>query len=403
MARGKFVYRGGGRTVEEVVRKSKQSGGAYDSYLKDVQLIKIKEGESTIRIMPPSWSKEDDEKWGLGWDIGIWIHYDVGQDKGAYLCLDKMNGEMCPVCEARREGTDEERDALKPQWRALAWVINRDDEKAGPQVWSMPPSVFREINLRSVDKKQNTPIPIDDPEEGYDVVFSREGTGLKTKYTGFEVGRESSPLHDNQKIQDKWLDYISDNPLPDILQFYDAAHIESVLYGKKSASEEDEDGGGRRERRRSRSSSDEKERDYLDGEDEEEKPRSRRARAKDDEEDEDEGESRGRGRPSTRRRAAEEDDESDDSRDEEETATRSRGGGAERRRAKDEEDDEDERPTQRSRRGRADEDEDAKDSKRTARRREEPDEEEPDPDEDEDDTAEAKRKLKDMGERRRRR
>lgn len=290
-SRGKFRYRGDKRTVESVVRKSKQSGGMYDSYLLgDVQLLKLKEGDTTLRILPPSWPEEDDKEWGDGWDIGIWIHFGVGPDNATYLCLDKMGKGTCPICEARRDADEDERDQLKPSWRALAWVIDRSNEKAGPQVWSMPVSVFREINLRSVDKKHNTPIPIDSPSEGYDITFSREGTGIKTKYEAFEVDRDSTPLHDDEEVEDKWLDYIEEHPLPDILNFYEPGHIEKVLFGKataRAADDEEEseeraprgDGRAARSSRRARSEAD----------DEEDTSRSsRRARREPDDEEPDE-------------------------------------------------------------------------------------------------------------------
>ncbi len=232
MAKSRFVYRGDKRTVESVVRKSKQGGGLYDSYVaSEFPFYKVKEGESCVRIMPPTW--EDAEKWGDGWEVGVYLHYSVGPDNGAYLCLDKMNGETCPVCEARRSAADEEEaDQLKPSFRCLCWVIDRDNEKAGPQVWSMPITLFRDINARSVDKKSNTPILIDDPEEGYDVVFLRTGNDLRTKYTAVEVLREPSPLHDDEKLQARWLEYVTEHPIPSILHFYDAEHIEKVLFGK---------------------------------------------------------------------------------------------------------------------------------------------------------------------------
>ena len=241
MAKGKFVYRGTARTVESVVRKSKQAGGLYDSYLQsDVQMYKPKEGEACVRILPPTW--EDVEKWGDGWEIGVYIHYSVGPDNGTYLCLDKMKGEPCPVCEARRTITDQdEADQLKPGYRCICWVIDRDNEKAGPMIWSMPISLFRDINARSVDKKSNAPILIDDPEEGYDIIYNREGTGLKTKYTAVEVSREPSPLQDNEKLQIRWLEYITEHPLPDVLNFYDAEHIEKVLFGKTDRRKDEEE------------------------------------------------------------------------------------------------------------------------------------------------------------------
>jgi len=238
----KFVYRGSERTVESVVRKSKQAGGLYDSFLvSDATMFKPKEGENCVRIMPPTW--EDLDKYGDGWELGVYLHYDVGPDNGAYLCLDKMKGESCPVCEARRQADEDEADKLKPSFRSICWVIDRDNEKAGPLIWSLPITLFREINQRSVDKKTNTPILIDDPEEGYDLVFNRAGEKVKTKYTAVEVSRDPTPLHDDERLQQRWLDYITENPLPAMLNFFDAEHIEKVLFGKsgKKDAEEVED------------------------------------------------------------------------------------------------------------------------------------------------------------------
>lgn len=290
--RSKFVYRGDKRSVESVVRKSKQSGGAYDSYLlPDIQMFKVKEGESTVRIMPPSWDEKSDAKWGDGWDIQVFLHYGVGPDNATYLCLDKMSGETCPICEARRKSTDEdERDALRSAARFLCWAIDRDNEKAGPQVWSMPTTVFREINLRSVDKKHNTPIPVDDPENGYDIIFSREGSNKKTKYSAFEIDRDPTPLADDEKLQDRWLNYISEHPLPECLQIYDAKHIEGVLFGRAAGTDPvDADDGGtsaprggltRGDQRAGGRARADEEKDYLDDEPEKEEVGRRPSRAR---------------------------------------------------------------------------------------------------------------------------
>ena len=93
----KFKYNA--RTVEDVQRKAKQSSGRYDSFLTDeVSWFKPKSGENVIRLLP--WLnaadkdfKALDKKWGNHWGIDIIVHNNVGPDNGAYLCLDKMNGE----------------------------------------------------------------------------------------------------------------------------------------------------------------------------------------------------------------------------------------------------------------------------------------------------------------------
>lgn len=244
MAKSKFVYRGGERTAESVTRKSQQGSGLYDSFLPSgIPMYKPKEGECCVRILPPTWMNDDKlvEKWGDGWDITVVLHYSIGPDNMAYLCLDKMKGETCPVCEARREATDDdERDQLRPSSRSLCWVIDRDNEKAGPMVWSLPITLFKDIIGRSIDKKSNVPILIDDPEEGYDVVFNRTGAGLKTKYSGVEVLRDGSPIHEDEKLQERWLEYVQDNSLPEILVFYPAEHIEKTLSGRSVKREDDD-------------------------------------------------------------------------------------------------------------------------------------------------------------------
>ena len=238
---GGYVYRGRDRTAEDVTRRSRQASGSYDGILvTDIPRLKVKEGESELRILPPTW--EDTEKWGNGWEISVYLHYNVGPDGGSFLCLDKMKGESCPICEARRESHDEdERDQLRPSWRGLCWAIDRGNEKAGPQVWDMPATLFRDINARSIHKKTNAVICIDDPEEGNDLSVNREGTDKRTKYT-VEVIHEACPIHDDEKLQARWMKYLLDNPLPDLLNFQEPDYIEKVLSGKISKKSEDEDG-----------------------------------------------------------------------------------------------------------------------------------------------------------------
>lgn len=238
-----FVYRGGNRTAEDITRRTKMSSGLYDSTIQEgFSMFKPKEGENTVRILPLSW--EDTEKWGTSWEIMVYVHNNIGPDRGSFLCIDKMQGEPCPICEARRSAMDDdERYAFAPNARAMCWLIDRDAENAGPQWWQMPlKSVFKVINSRSIDRKTGAPILIDEPEEGYDLVFTREGAGIKTAYTGVEVLRDPSPIHEDEKLQARWLKYITENPLPDILLFQDADYIEKVLSGRVAKKDDDEEG-----------------------------------------------------------------------------------------------------------------------------------------------------------------
>jgi hypothetical protein len=306
MAKSGFKYKRRERTVEDIRRKASEGSRDYDNLFKgDVKLFKPGEGENIIRILPATWGfqpwtdedlekmseadikrlEEEEEKYGNGWDFPIFVHYGVGPDNASYLCREKMLGERCPICEAKAKTRDaDEADALAPTKRGLTWIIDRNAEKEGPQLWSMPFQKIRnEVYARSVDKKHGTPIIIDGrpPDyEGYDVTFNRAGKDDRTNYTAVEVDREPTYIHEDQKTQDRWLAYIMEHPLQEILNFYDEEHIEKVLFGRvsarRSSSEEEEDGAaaptGRRDRGSSRrppgrgGSAEATERDYIDEE-----------------------------------------------------------------------------------------------------------------------------------------
>lgn len=258
MAKSSFKYTRRERTVEDIRRKASEGSRDYDNLFKgDVKLFKPNEGENIIRIMPATWGfqpftdaeldkmseaelkrlSDEEEKYGNGWDLPIYVHYGVGPDNASYLCRDKMRGERCSICEAKAKTRNpDEADALAPTKRGLVWIIDRNAEKDGPILWSMPFSKIRnEIYSRSVDKKHGTPIIVDDVDEGFDIIFNRAGKDDRTNYTGVEVDRDPTPLHDDEKKQGKWLDYIMEHPLQEILNFYDEEHIEKVLFGQKSA------------------------------------------------------------------------------------------------------------------------------------------------------------------------
>src|SRR5690606_3916895 len=236
-----FVNRARNRSTETVVKASKASSANFDSYLKEgAQFFKPRDGENEIRILPVSW--DDLEKWGDSWGIMVDVHYQVGADNSAYLCLAKMKGKPCPVCEARDQTDDEEeRNLFRSTRRLLCYVIDRNNDNAGRQVCAMPLQLYREINTRSIDKKTKEVILIDDHNEGYDVTFVKEGTGIRSKYSGVEIARDSSPLTDDEHKMEQWLTFIEENPLPDILNFFEYSHIEKVLQGKVAKKDDDDE------------------------------------------------------------------------------------------------------------------------------------------------------------------
>ena len=310
MVKEKTRFRYEKRTKDDVKKRANQSGGLFDSTVKsDYQVFSPKEGDYRLRFLPPTW--EQPEHFGLD----IYVHYGVGSDNQSYLCLAKMRDEACPICEERKRA-EKSGDAdyarnLAATKRVLVWLVDRDKEEDGPQLWSMPWTFDRDVAALSIDKKSGEYLALDDPEEGYDVEFTRKGLQLKTKYIGVSVARKPSPLSYDPEQVDVWLKYVEDNPLPDVLQYYDVEHIAAIAQGKPRDDDDDDEEEERPAKKakpgRARLADDDEDED-----DEDERP-VKKAKAKkpmvdeDDEEEEEEDE-----RPSRKRRPAVDDDEDDE-------------------------------------------------------------------------------------------
>jgi hypothetical protein len=250
---GSSSYRYERRDSEKTRERANKGNNDFDKFLKDhIKAFKVNDGDNRIRIIPPTWKKADHH------GLDIYVHYAVGADRQSYLCPKKMKDEPCPVCEARdelkRELNDNEGDkdlekqvkALEPKRRVLAYLIDRDHEKEGPQAWAMPWTVDRDTVQVMTDKSTGEVLPIDDPKEGYDVEFTKKGAKDRTEYTGVAIARRSSPLG-----KSAWLEFAIDNPLPDQLVYFPYEHIAKAFGGKSTSRREDDD-DDRRDSRRSR-------------------------------------------------------------------------------------------------------------------------------------------------------
>ena len=221
-------------TAEAVKKRSEQRGGnEFDSIFKSaVKVFKVKDS-NVLRLLPPTWEKPKH----FGFDI--FMHYSIGADSQSYLCPKEMLDKPCPICEARalavKDGDDDYAKELKAGKRVIYYIIDRDEEKEGVQAWAAPWTVDRDINTLIVDKRSGEVLGIDDPENGYDIEFSRTGKALTTKYVGMQIARRESDLGD-----DKWLEFAVNNPLPEQLQYFDYDHIAKVFGGQSSKKDKEE-------------------------------------------------------------------------------------------------------------------------------------------------------------------
>jgi hypothetical protein len=172
-------------------KRASQQGGDYQGFIVDeAKVYTPKKGDNFVRILPPTFENADH------YGIDVWVHYGIGPDRASAICLQKMKNMPCPLCEARaraeRGGDEDLAGELKPSRRVMVYMLDRKDEAAGPQVWSMPWTLDREVCKISRDKRTGQVYAIDDPNEGYDLSFEREGEGMMVKYAGIQLSRRPS-------------------------------------------------------------------------------------------------------------------------------------------------------------------------------------------------------------------
>lgn len=221
----KFQY--AARPQEAWQKRSEQSGSKYASFaLDEFKTYTVRKGENLIRILPPTWPNPSH------YGMDIFVHYNVGPEQGTVLCLAKMKGQPCPICEAFQKAENLGReDAGELKWtrRVLAWILDRKAEKAEdkvPQLWAMPWTVDRDISKVCRDRQTGELYQIDHPEAGYDVAFDKEGDKQQTKYVGIAIMRRPS------SVDDASLEYIIKHPLDTVFLWRNYAEVSALFEGQ---------------------------------------------------------------------------------------------------------------------------------------------------------------------------
>jgi hypothetical protein len=215
---------------EAMQQKASQSIGNFEGFIKDeYQKFTPKKGDNAIRILPRHANEE-----AASYSEEVWVHYNVGPDKASVLCPLKMANQPCPVCEERaraeRRGDQETTSELRPGRRVIFWVLDRKEEAKGPLVFDCPPTVDRDIAKVAKDRETGRYEILDDPEQGRDVYFDRDGEGLNTKYGGYQLGKRST------SVDDKYLEFITNNPLLDTLRIRSYDEIKILFEGGTTSS-----------------------------------------------------------------------------------------------------------------------------------------------------------------------
>lgn len=356
--KGGFFSRYRPPAADHVKRQAERRGGKFDSIFKgNFDTFTPKEGDNVLRILPAGWEGHAD------FAFPVWVHFGIGADESSYLCLRKMKDETCPICQevARMKADGETEDAkrIDCKERFVCWAIDRSDRDEDPALYSMPATVYKDLNALCYSSKTGKAIFVDNPDTGYDITIRRTGAKRNTRYLP-QVDRDPSPVTDDDDKYKELEEWVQDNQIPDCLQFFDADYLEKALGGELDRNDKDGD-----ERSSRRSANDDQD---------DEAPRSARRRGGDDEE------RGGRGRP------AEEDDlddelpfdDEDESENEAREARQERSGGRGREDSGEDEDATEDRPTRN--RGRSSRDERDEDRPRSRHGRvddQEADEDEP--------------------------
>lgn len=287
------------RTPDDIKRRANDRGGDFDDYIKpQFKKYKVRDGKNLIRILPPTWKEPNH----YGYEVHI--NYGIGADNQSYLSLSKMKNIKDPLAEAKREAESEANEkvakALRPNKRILVWLIDRQAEDEGPQLWAMPRTFDQALANISMDEDTKDVMYIDDPKKGSDVRFYKEGSGMLTKYDPSKMRLlGESRLSEDDNLEDEWLQFVDENPLPNVLQFYDYDHIAEVFNGNVRTNDDDEETAATVRNRpkpvAAKAPADDDEakparRRVVDDEDEEPAPRRTRAKVQAEPEDEEDPE-----------------------------------------------------------------------------------------------------------------
>jgi hypothetical protein len=168
------------KKLAELKGKSKGDGGFWTA----------KVGKNTLRVLPP-WNKE-----GVFYHDSI-IHFGIGPNKKSAVCIsDSEKG--CPVCnlvQKYSEDVDDQKKAkakdMSARNRVLLNVIDRENEAQGIQIWATSEQNLGKLLTFFADPEWGD---FTHPEEGFDVIIERTGTGKTDTRYDLRLTRKPSPI-----------------------------------------------------------------------------------------------------------------------------------------------------------------------------------------------------------------
>lgn len=210
------------------------SGGA--------EMFKLAVGRNVLRILPPPVGQRSPFK-------TVYQHFiELPGNKKSFICARLEAKKPCAICkkidELKASPSKADREAgddMFARRRVFVNVIDRKNHDKGPMVMAVGKQVHEQLLAL---RDEETGGDYCHPEEGFDVIIERTGTGKNdTKYKVF-LSRKSSPLAgdkddpDYEKMQE-WID--TQNDLQKFARLPDQAEVAGLLSGGDEESEEEEE------------------------------------------------------------------------------------------------------------------------------------------------------------------
>lgn len=153
---------------------------------KDVPFYKIREGENLIDIVQYKITNPQNPACKAGFEVGepdykqiIPVHKNVGASNNEYLCVARMFGKPCPICEAQKTTWDidfEKAKAMYPTEYVVYNIIDLLEPEKGVQLWRISKFwVEDELQkLSAMKSKRGVPVIYSDFEVGWSIEFYGE-------------------------------------------------------------------------------------------------------------------------------------------------------------------------------------------------------------------------------------
>ncbi len=206
--------------------QAQAEGGSSVSY------VKLKVGRNVLRVLPPMIGSASPFH-------RVYQHYikDAADKLIVFECPNRGkpadDKRPCPACdEAERldsTGNPLDKERARGMWasrRVYANVIDRADADKGVQVLVMGKTIYEGLLALGRDPEAGGDFTC--PEEGFDVIITRTGTGMDTRYK-VTASRSNSPLSEDEDEAEDWLDDMHE--LPEVVRGLTYEQILAVASG----------------------------------------------------------------------------------------------------------------------------------------------------------------------------